>query len=160
MYVLQMIFEMSNNVSILCIKCMYLCFCLHQVMYKSASKCMYAIRRLICVQLMYVLQYVALLQICAHDKRVVYEFNTIKSGFSVWGWTGPGANMMFPEDWENYQAVIPEKERGDFIAAFGRRLRGELGEEGGYSENAYYPIIPQFPHKYIHTYVHIVHTYI
>ena len=51
----------------------------------------------------------------------------------VWGghWgAGPGANMLFPEDWENYQAVIPEEERSDFIAAFGRRLRGELGDEG------------------------------
>ena len=46
------------------------------------------------------------------------------------GFAGPGANMLFPEDWENYVAAIPEEERGDFIAAYGRRLRGELGEQG------------------------------
>lgn len=38
--------------------------------------------------------------------------------------------MIFPEDWEKYEEAIPEEERGDYIAAYGRRLRGELGEEG------------------------------
>mmetsp|Transcript_13915 Transcript_13915/g.20828 ORF Transcript_13915/g.20828 Transcript_13915/m.20828 type:complete len:271 (+) Transcript_13915:513-1325(+) len=46
-----------------------------------------------------------------------------------WLYQGPGANMIFPEDWQNYEAAIPEDERGDYIAAYGRRLRGELGED-------------------------------
>ena len=44
---------------------------------------------------------------------------------------GQGTNFLFPEAWEAYAAVIPseEVERGGYIAAYGRRLRGELGEE-------------------------------
>jgi hypothetical protein len=38
--------------------------------------------------------------------------------------------MIFPEDWVNYENAIPEAERGDYIAAYGRRLRGELGDDG------------------------------
>lgn len=33
-----------------------------------------------------------------------------------------GAGALFPEAWEAYQAVIPELERGDMIAAYYRRL--------------------------------------
>ena len=47
-----------------------------------------------------------------------------------WLYQGPGANFMYPEDWAPYHNEIPPAERGDFIAAYGRRLRGELGEEG------------------------------
>jgi proline iminopeptidase len=49
-----------------------------------------------------------------------------------WMYEGKGANFVFPEDWEPYEALIPPaelKEAGSFIAAYGRRLRGELGEE-------------------------------
>ena len=42
---------------------------------------------------------------------------------------GPGSNFIFPEDWQKYEAAIPENERGDYIKAYGKRLRGELGEE-------------------------------
>ena len=41
-----------------------------------------------------------------------------------------GANYLFPEDWAAYEAAIPVEERGDYLLAYGRRLRGELGEEG------------------------------
>ncbi len=40
-----------------------------------------------------------------------------------------GASFLFPEDWALYEAAIPENERDDYIKAYGRRLRGELGEE-------------------------------
>jgi proline iminopeptidase len=46
-----------------------------------------------------------------------------------WFYQGPGANFIFPEDWAPYRDAIPEAERGDFVAAYGRRLRGELGTE-------------------------------
>lgn len=46
-----------------------------------------------------------------------------------WFYQGPGASFIFPEDWEKYEAAIPPAERGDLVAAFGKRLRGELGEE-------------------------------
>eukprot|EP00605_Chrysophyceae_sp_TOSAG23-4_P001432 GSChrysophyteH1.ASY1.ANO1.1560.1 assembled CDS len=41
---------------------------------------------------------------------------------------GPGSNFIYPEDWQMYESAIPEEERGDYIKAYGRRLRGELGE--------------------------------
>lgn len=47
-----------------------------------------------------------------------------------WFYQGPGANYLFPEDWDMYCSSIPEEEQGDMIAAYGKRLRGELGEEG------------------------------
>lgn len=46
-----------------------------------------------------------------------------------WFYQGPGASFLFPEDWAAYEAAIPPAERGDYIAAYGKRLRGELGEE-------------------------------
>ena len=43
---------------------------------------------------------------------------------------GKGTNFLFPEQWEAYKAAIPEAEHaGGFIAAYGRRLRGELGDD-------------------------------
>src|SRR5690606_33722520 len=36
-----------------------------------------------------------------------------------------GASRLFPEAWEQYQAEIPEAERGDFIAAYHRRLTSD-----------------------------------
>ena len=36
-----------------------------------------------------------------------------------------GASEIFPEEFDEYQAVIPEEERGDLIAAFYRRLTSE-----------------------------------
>ena len=41
----------------------------------------------------------------------------------------PGANFIFPEDWALYEAVIPANERDDYLKAYGKRLRGELGQE-------------------------------
>eukprot|EP01038_Epipyxis_sp_PR26KG_P017115 gene17115-23556_t len=49
-----------------------------------------------------------------------------------WFYQGPGASYLFPEDWEEYESAIPVEERGDFVKAYGRRLRGELGEEEMY----------------------------
>ena len=43
---------------------------------------------------------------------------------------GKGTNYLFPEQWEEYKAAIPEEEHGaGFIQAYGKRLRGELGQE-------------------------------
>jgi hypothetical protein len=47
-----------------------------------------------------------------------------------WFYQGPGAGYIFPEEWALYEAAIPQEERKDYIAAYGRRLRGELGKEG------------------------------
>ena len=46
-----------------------------------------------------------------------------------WLYQGPGANYLFPEDWSMYEEAIPVNERGDYMTAYGRRLRGELGED-------------------------------
>ncbi|UBU15082.1 prolyl aminopeptidase [Nonomuraea gerenzanensis] len=40
-----------------------------------------------------------------------------------------GASYLFPDLWERYLAPIPEEERADLIAAFGRRLEGADDEE-------------------------------
>ena len=45
-----------------------------------------------------------------------------------WFYQGPGASFIFPEDWAEYERAIPAEERGDYVAAYGKRLRGELGE--------------------------------
>eukprot|EP00596_Hydrurales_sp_CCMP1899_P010618 CAMPEP_0119036206 /NCGR_PEP_ID=MMETSP1177-20130426/3739_1 /TAXON_ID=2985 /ORGANISM="Ochromonas sp, Strain CCMP1899" /LENGTH=317 /DNA_ID=CAMNT_0006995663 /DNA_START=309 /DNA_END=1262 /DNA_ORIENTATION=+ len=47
----------------------------------------------------------------------------------AWLYQGPGANCLFPEDWAAYEAAIPVAERGDYMTAYGRRLRGEMGPE-------------------------------
>jgi proline iminopeptidase len=36
-----------------------------------------------------------------------------------------GANWIFPDVWEEYEKVIPEEERGDFVNAYHRRLTSE-----------------------------------
>jgi proline iminopeptidase len=46
-----------------------------------------------------------------------------------WMYEGKGANFVFPEEWDRYEAAIPPAERDNFVEAYGRRLRGELGEE-------------------------------
>ena len=46
-----------------------------------------------------------------------------------WFYQGPGASFLFPEDWALYEAAIPAAERDDYLAAYGRRLRGEMGED-------------------------------
>jgi proline iminopeptidase len=46
-----------------------------------------------------------------------------------WFYQGPGAGYLFPHEWAQYTDAIPESERGDMLAAYGRRLRGELGSE-------------------------------
>lgn len=40
-----------------------------------------------------------------------------------------GANMLFPDYFEPYEAVIPEAERGDMMAAYYKRLTGDDEEE-------------------------------
>lgn len=45
-----------------------------------------------------------------------------------WFYEG-GASAIFPEEWEAYENAIPIGERDNFVAAYGRRLRGELGED-------------------------------
>jgi proline iminopeptidase len=40
-----------------------------------------------------------------------------------WFYQG-GASALFPDAWEDYQAQIPEAERGDFLSAYYRRLTG------------------------------------
>jgi proline iminopeptidase len=40
-----------------------------------------------------------------------------------------GADAIYPDEWENYVAVIPEAERGDMIKAYYRRLTSALPEE-------------------------------
>lgn len=52
-----------------------------------------------------------------------------------WFYQGPGANYLFPEDWSAYEEAIPEAERGNYLAAYGKRLRGELGEAGQWFES-------------------------
>ncbi len=47
----------------------------------------------------------------------------------AWFYQGPGANYLFPEDWSAYEEAIPADERNDYIKAYGKRLRGEMGEE-------------------------------
>jgi proline iminopeptidase len=47
----------------------------------------------------------------------------------AWLYQGPGANCLFPEDWALYEAAIPVEERGDYMQAYGRRLRGEMGDD-------------------------------
>ena len=44
---------------------------------------------------------------------------------------GKGTNFLFPEPWEVYEAQIPAEEasKDGYVAAYGRRLRGELGDE-------------------------------
>ncbi|KAK9894276.1 proline iminopeptidase [Cystobasidium minutum MCA 4210] len=37
---------------------------------------------------------------------------------------GPGTGFLFPDYWEQYEAVIPEEERGDMIEAYYKRLTG------------------------------------
>ena len=46
-----------------------------------------------------------------------------------WFYQGPGAGFIFPHEWAEYEEAIPAAERGDLLAAYGRRLRGELGPE-------------------------------
>ena len=40
-----------------------------------------------------------------------------------------GADMLFPDLFAAYKAVIPESERGDLISAYYKRLTGEKEEE-------------------------------
>lgn len=49
-----------------------------------------------------------------------------------WFYQGPGANYLFPEDWEPYRDCIPAGERDDLLAAYHRRLMGDLGKEEMY----------------------------
>jgi len=44
---------------------------------------------------------------------------------------GRGTNWVYPDAWEAYCAAVPraEAEEAGYIRAYGRRLRGELGEE-------------------------------
>ena len=40
-----------------------------------------------------------------------------------------GASLVYPDEWEGFVAPIPEEERGDFMAAYHRRLTGDDREE-------------------------------
>ena len=40
-----------------------------------------------------------------------------------------GTSWLFPDVWEEFEKVIPEEERGDFVGAYYRRLTGEDVEE-------------------------------
>jgi proline iminopeptidase len=40
-----------------------------------------------------------------------------------------GADMLFPDYYEPYQAAIPEEERGDMMKAYYKRLTGDDEEE-------------------------------
>lgn len=40
-----------------------------------------------------------------------------------------GASHIFPDTWEIYKNAIPENERHDFVKAYHRRLKGDLGKE-------------------------------
>jgi proline iminopeptidase len=40
-----------------------------------------------------------------------------------------GASHIFPDTWEIYKNAIPENERHDFVKAYHRRLKGEMGQE-------------------------------
>jgi proline iminopeptidase len=48
----------------------------------------------------------------------------------AWTFLGQGANFIFPEEWDQFVNWIPKGERSDILEAYGRRLNGELGEEG------------------------------
>ncbi|KAM0754541.1 proline iminopeptidase [Meredithblackwellia eburnea MCA 4105] len=37
---------------------------------------------------------------------------------------GPGTSFLFPDQWDEYIAVIPEEERGDMVKAYYKRLTG------------------------------------
>ena len=41
-----------------------------------------------------------------------------------------GASHIFPEEWDLYTSSIPKAEQDDFVSAYGKRLRGEMGTEG------------------------------
>ncbi|PZG36385.1 prolyl aminopeptidase [Spongiactinospora gelatinilytica] len=40
----------------------------------------------------------------------------------VWSFTGTGAARLFPKEWAAFRDLIPEAERDDLLAAYGRRL--------------------------------------
>ena len=42
---------------------------------------------------------------------------------------GGGAGRFYPEQWQIFESLVPEDERGDLIAAYGRRLFGGCGSE-------------------------------
>jgi proline iminopeptidase len=50
-----------------------------------------------------------------------------------WFYEGVGTKYIYPEEWEAYEAAIPEAERGDgFINAYYKRLMGHMGEDAKY----------------------------
>ncbi len=52
----------------------------------------------------------------------------------LWWFYGGGAAAFWPETWQRFQALIPEDERGDMIAAYHKRLfSGNMGEEITYA---------------------------
>jgi hypothetical protein len=40
-----------------------------------------------------------------------------------------GASHIFPDTWEIYKNAIPEDERHDFVKAYHRRLKGDMGKQ-------------------------------
>lgn len=53
---------------------------------------------------------------------------TLQRSELEWFYQG-GADMLFPEYFEPYKAIIPEAERGDMMAAYYKRLTGDNEEE-------------------------------
>ena len=50
-----------------------------------------------------------------------------------WFYEGQGTKYIYAEEWDAYEAAIPPAERKDgYIKAYGRRLRGDFGEEAMY----------------------------
>ena len=65
-----------------------------------------------------------------HIYEILFIIHTLMLLYSRLYMQSPGARFLFPEDWAEYEVFIPVDERGDYMVAYGRRLRGELGEEG------------------------------
>lgn len=49
---------------------------------------------------------------------------TLRKSELLWYYQG-GAAQLFPDEWENFVAPIPENERGDLMAAYYKRLTGD-----------------------------------
>ena len=46
-----------------------------------------------------------------------------------WMYKYGGASSVYPDKWDEFEALIPEAERGDMVAAYGKRLMGDDKDE-------------------------------
>ena len=46
-----------------------------------------------------------------------------------WLYVEGGASAVYPDKWDDFVALIPEEERGDFVEAYRKRLTGEDADE-------------------------------